>query len=37
VSVSAVAYRTPLATLVDAAAEIRRIVAQPNGGWEKSA
>ena len=37
VSVSAVAYRTPLATLVAAADEIRRIVTEPNGRQEKSA
>ncbi|KQR51772.1 IclR family transcriptional regulator [Leifsonia sp. Leaf336] len=37
ISVSAVAYRTPLETLVEAAEDIRRIVAQTNGGREESA
>lgn len=37
ISVSAVAYRTPLATLVAAADEVRRIVAEPTGRHEKTA
>ncbi len=37
ISVSAVAYRTPLATLVAAADEIHRIVAEPTGRRQKTA
>ncbi|MFF1571393.1 IclR family transcriptional regulator [Leifsonia sp. NPDC058292] len=37
ISVSAVAYRTPLAALVEAASDIRNIIDQPTAGQEKTA